>query len=94
MTDGGIDDILMAYFRKRLTPEVPGEINEMILRDATKRQAKGPKKGANGIILEIGLWRNTESEGYFQLICIRPTVYKISTLLEPIQICSFTHDSS
>ena len=44
MTDGGIDDLLMAYFRKRLTPEVLGEINEMILRDATERQAKGPNK--------------------------------------------------
>lgn len=31
---------LMVYFRKRLTPEVLGEINEMILRDAKERQAK------------------------------------------------------
>ena len=28
------DPSLMVYFRKRLTPEVLGEINEMILRDA------------------------------------------------------------
>lgn len=30
----------MVYFRKRLTPEIPGEINEMIVRDAKERQAK------------------------------------------------------
>ena len=34
------DPSLMVYFRKRLTPEVLGEINEMILRDAKDRQAK------------------------------------------------------
>lgn len=28
----------MVYFRKRLTPEILGEINEMILRDAKARQ--------------------------------------------------------
>ena len=33
------DPSLMVYFRKRLTPEVLGEINEMILRDAKDRQA-------------------------------------------------------
>ena len=32
------DPSLMVYFRKRLTPEVLGEINEMILRDAKNRQ--------------------------------------------------------
>lgn len=31
------DPSLMAYFRKRLTPEVLGEINEMIVRDAKER---------------------------------------------------------
>ena len=31
---------LMVYFRKRLTSEVLGEINEMIVRDAKERQAK------------------------------------------------------
>ena len=30
----------MMYFRKRLTPEVLGEINEMIVRDAKERQEK------------------------------------------------------
>ena len=30
----------MVYFRKRLTPEVLGEINEMIVRDAKERQEK------------------------------------------------------
>ena len=30
----------MVYFRKRLTPEVLGEINEMIMRDAKERQVK------------------------------------------------------
>lgn len=30
----------MVYFRKRLTPEILGEINEMIVRDAKERQAK------------------------------------------------------
>ena len=29
----------MVYFRKRLTPEVLGEINEMIIEQATKPQA-------------------------------------------------------
>lgn len=37
------DSSLMVYFRKRLTPEVLGEINEMILRDAKERQAKEDK---------------------------------------------------
>lgn len=37
------DPSLMVYFRKRLTPEVLGEINEMILRDAKARQAKEHK---------------------------------------------------
>ena len=31
---------LMVYFRKRLTPEVLGEINEMIVRDAREHQVK------------------------------------------------------
>ena len=31
---------LMVYFRKRLTSEVLGEINEMIVRDAKERQVK------------------------------------------------------
>ena len=31
---------LMVYFRKRLTPEILGEINEMIVQDAKERQAK------------------------------------------------------
>ena len=35
------DPSLMVYFRKRLTPEVLGEINEMIIRDA---KARGSKK--------------------------------------------------
>ena len=35
------DPSLMVYFRKRLTPEVLGEINEMIVRDAKERQEKG-----------------------------------------------------
>ena len=38
----------MVYFRKRLTPEVLGEINEMILRDAKARQEKlAEQKEAN-----------------------------------------------
>ena len=37
------DPSLMVYFRKRLTPEVLGEINEMIVRDAKERQAKEAK---------------------------------------------------
>ena len=32
------DPSLMVYFRKRLTPEILGEINEMILRDAKAQQ--------------------------------------------------------
>ncbi|MBQ3256709.1 MAG: IS5 family transposase [Oscillospiraceae bacterium] len=34
------DSSLMVYFRKRLTPAVLGEINEMIIRDAKERQEK------------------------------------------------------
>ena len=34
------DPSLMVYFRKRLTPEVLGEINEMIVRDAKEHQVK------------------------------------------------------
>ena len=34
------DPSLMVYFRKRLAPEVLGEINEMIVRDAKERQVK------------------------------------------------------
>ena len=34
------DPSLMVYFRKRLTPEVLGEINEMIVQDAKERQVK------------------------------------------------------
>ena len=37
------DPSLMVYFRKRLTPEVLGEINEMIVRDAKERQVKEAK---------------------------------------------------
>lgn len=33
----------MVYFRKRLTSEVLGEINEIIVRDAKERQAKEAK---------------------------------------------------
>lgn len=38
------DPSLMVYFRKRLTPEILGEINEMILRDAKERQGKKSKE--------------------------------------------------
>ena len=41
------DPSLMVYFRKRLTPEVLGEINEMIIRDAKKRQEKEEKSEDN-----------------------------------------------
>ena len=34
------DPSLMVYFRKRLTPEILGEINEMIIRKAKERQNK------------------------------------------------------
>ena len=34
------DPSRMVYFRKRLTPEILGEINEMIVKDAKERQAK------------------------------------------------------
>ena len=53
---------LMVYFRKRLTPEVLGEINEMILRDAKKRQTKecedddsdnSPSTGGNSGIMIV-----------------------------------------
>lgn len=41
------DASLMVYFRKRLTPEVLGEINEMILRDAKERQEKEAEQDRN-----------------------------------------------
>lgn len=41
------DPSLMVYFRKRLTPEVLGEINEMILRDAKERQEKETEQNRN-----------------------------------------------
>jgi hypothetical protein len=34
------DPSLMVYFRKRLTPEIIGEINEIILRDAVNPEEK------------------------------------------------------
>ena len=42
------DPSLMVYFRKRLTPEVLGEINEMIVRDAKNRQEKEVKSKDDG----------------------------------------------
>ena len=41
------DPSLMVYFRKRLTPEILGEINEMILRDAKERQEKEAEQSRN-----------------------------------------------
>ena len=41
------DPSLMVYFRKRLTPEVLGEINEMILQDAKERQEKEAEQNRN-----------------------------------------------
>lgn len=41
------DPSLMVYFRKRLTPEVLGEINEMIVREAKERQEKESKSNDN-----------------------------------------------
>ena len=38
------DPSLMVYFRKRLTPEILGEINEMIIRDAKAQQEEEAKK--------------------------------------------------
>ena len=35
----------MVYFRKRLTPEILGEINEMIIRDAKDREEKNNDRG-------------------------------------------------
>ena len=41
------DPSLMVYFRKRLTPEVLGEVNEMIVRDAKERQEKEDNSNNN-----------------------------------------------
>lgn len=41
------DPSLMVYFRKRLTPAVLGEINEIIVRDAKERQEKEAKSQDN-----------------------------------------------
>ena len=41
------DPSLMVYFRKRLTPEVLGEINEMIVRDAIKRKEEAEAQEEN-----------------------------------------------
>jgi len=38
------DPSLMVYFRKRLTPEILGEINEMIITKAQPKKAEKPKK--------------------------------------------------
>ena len=38
------DPSLMVYFRKRLAPEVLGEINEMILRDAKSSSGQGSRR--------------------------------------------------
>lgn len=42
------DPSLMVYFRKRLTLEMLGEINEMIVRDAKERQEKEAKSKDDG----------------------------------------------
>ena len=41
------DPSLMVYFRKRLTPAVLGEINEIIVRDAKERQEKAAESNDN-----------------------------------------------
>ena len=41
------DPSLMVYFRKRLTPDVLGEINEMILRDAEGRRKREDDRNSN-----------------------------------------------
>lgn len=41
------DPSLMVYFRKRLTPDVLGEINEMILRDAEGRRKREDDQNSN-----------------------------------------------
>jgi len=41
------DPSLMLYSRKRRSPEVWGEINEIILRDAKERQAKQSKDNSH-----------------------------------------------
>ena len=41
------DPSLMVYFRKRLTPAVLGEVNEIIVRDAKERQEKEAKSNDN-----------------------------------------------
>ena len=45
------DPSLMVYFCKRLTPEVLGEINEMIVRDAKERQVKEAESKDDDVIL-------------------------------------------
>ena len=42
------DPSLMVYFRKRLTPEILGEINEMIIRNKEKVSSDSPFKEKNG----------------------------------------------
>ena len=49
------DPSLMVYFRKRLTPEVLGEINEMIVRDAKERQAKEVKSKDDSDIIPTAM---------------------------------------
>jgi len=38
----------MVYFRKRLTPEILGEINEMIIRDAKKKEEDDDSDDTDG----------------------------------------------
>ena len=61
------DPSLMVYFRKRLTPEMLGEINEMIVRDAKERQAKEAKSKDDA----DNIYRNRENLNYCKAHGIR-----------------------
>ena len=63
------DPSLMVYFRKRLTPEVLGEINEMIVRDAKEAEFKddddsdnAPGSGGNTLAQILTLMCKTASQ--------------------------------
>lgn len=41
------DPVLMVFFRKHLTPEILGEVNEMVVKDAIKRKGETTERKRN-----------------------------------------------
>lgn len=58
------DSSLMVYFRKRLTPEILGKINEDVVRDAKERQGKEDTPAEFGIKLNTSVTDRWTQLGY------------------------------